>query len=347
MLSELNKAKLYNAATMGDINVFYSLEARQEPITEPITDDNTTALHIAAEFGHINIINFLLSKKAEINATNTYGVTALHMAAQASQHEIITLLIEQQADVNVKNGYGETALHMAVENQDEEVLKELLNCPNIKLNLQNHIGNTALHIATKLSSKNILEALLMAGKEKNSILEFINLKNHSCKTALEIASQRGEHNELAKLITEYEQEAIINELATTHHDRSFFIKKDGSHHKSFTTDPDICRDSSFVKKVYFSDKDANSLSRSSSPIKDFNLDGSFIKKESCHDRACFIKKEESFSKSNTSSRSNTPEKNSPPRSFTNKGSETLPDIPHLNINPINKQNSPPFRLRKM
>jgi ankyrin repeat protein len=341
MLSDLNKAKLYNAATTGDINLFYYLDRCQEPITEPITDDNTTALHIAAEFGHVAIINFLLSKKADINATNTDGGTPLHMAAQSSNPEVIKSLLENQADVNINNAYRETALHIAIEKQDQTALKELLACPNIKLDPQNHIGNTALHIATKHSATQIIELLLTTGKERNCILDFINLKNHSCKTALDIASLF-HYFEVIQLLKTYEQEAIINELVTTPHDRSFFIKRDDSHHRSCTPDQDIHRDSSFVKKVCFS--------RDSSPTRDFNIisgspsgspSGSFIKKESCHDRACFIKKDDSFS------RSSTPERGHSTRSFTNKGNETLPDIPRLNSSLNNKQNSPPYRLRKI
>ena len=54
-----------------------------------------SALHIAAENGHLEIVDRLLSNKAFINSKTKTGITALHLASMKGWTDIVTLLVEK------------------------------------------------------------------------------------------------------------------------------------------------------------------------------------------------------------------------------------------------------------
>jgi ankyrin repeat protein len=87
--------------------------------------DGWTLLHHAAAAGQYKIVDFLISKKADINAQTIKGETPLHLAVSWGRKKIIKLLIINGADVNVRNKYGNTPLNIAKTNGDREAIKLL------------------------------------------------------------------------------------------------------------------------------------------------------------------------------------------------------------------------------
>lgn len=70
-------------------------------------------LHVAAHFGHVNMVRFLLNHGADVNAVNSHGYTPLHQAAQQGHTLIVNLLLEHRASPNVVTNGGQTALSIA------------------------------------------------------------------------------------------------------------------------------------------------------------------------------------------------------------------------------------------
>jgi hypothetical protein len=72
-----------------------------------------TALHIAANGGHLSCVQYLLSKGADINlADSRLRITALHLSAAAGNEKIVTCLIENGADITLLDSKGRTALQV-------------------------------------------------------------------------------------------------------------------------------------------------------------------------------------------------------------------------------------------
>ena len=65
-----------------------------------------TALILAAEDGHVEMVSILLNNGADVNVTNSFGYTALWTAVSGRHPLIISALIAAGADSSIKNIYG-------------------------------------------------------------------------------------------------------------------------------------------------------------------------------------------------------------------------------------------------
>lgn len=66
-----------------------------------------TALHIAAEFDHVDIVRLLLAQGADLNSRDVDGSTALHLASQQGSRNALELLMkEANIDLFSKNKFG-------------------------------------------------------------------------------------------------------------------------------------------------------------------------------------------------------------------------------------------------
>jgi len=72
-----------------------------------------TAIHFAAQAGHLEAVKYLLENSAELNAKDNLGMTALHFEAQAGRLEGVKYLVDKGAEVNAKDNDEMTALHFA------------------------------------------------------------------------------------------------------------------------------------------------------------------------------------------------------------------------------------------
>ena len=86
--------------------------------------DGKRPLALAAKYSK-KAVELLLDKGADVNATGEMSTTALMWAGHSGQVEIVELLIEKGADVNMKDSTGQTALHWASEQSQDEVQKVL------------------------------------------------------------------------------------------------------------------------------------------------------------------------------------------------------------------------------
>ena len=59
-----------------------------------------TPLHVAAHFGQINMVKFLLANGVRVNVQNELGYSPLHQAAQQGHSQIVNLLLDANASPN-------------------------------------------------------------------------------------------------------------------------------------------------------------------------------------------------------------------------------------------------------
>ncbi|KAK7573946.1 hypothetical protein V9T40_011137 [Parthenolecanium corni] len=110
------------------------------------SDDHDSALHIAAGKGNSKIIEYLLNHPENINKPNKWGFTPLH---QARNLEVGRILLEKGADVRSINHDGNLPLHCASENDNLDMIQFLVECDLTLINCTNFKGCTPLMLAAK------------------------------------------------------------------------------------------------------------------------------------------------------------------------------------------------------
>eukprot|EP00041_Stephanoeca_diplocostata_P008151 m.118056 g.118056 ORF g.118056 m.118056 type:complete len:762 (-) comp17197_c0_seq3:176-2461(-) len=111
-----------DAAKSGDLHALCPLIENGDIGIEHAGPTGMTALSMSANFGHVDIVRYLLDQSANINAACLDGCTALHLAVLEEKKAVVELLLARGADVNIKNSEGETPLTWA---QDSEEMATL------------------------------------------------------------------------------------------------------------------------------------------------------------------------------------------------------------------------------
>src|SRR3990167_1160580 len=101
---------LFMAASRGEIETLTAANLSQEVINQKEILDSTL-FHIAVFMGHVNVIQLLLSRGANLNLTGYHGATALHLAV--GHLDVIKLLLKAGMKPNLHMNDGATALHIA------------------------------------------------------------------------------------------------------------------------------------------------------------------------------------------------------------------------------------------
>ncbi|KAG2392131.1 hypothetical protein C9374_012383 [Naegleria lovaniensis] len=113
--------ELFLAAQEGDIDLLRTLlESKKVNINAKDKDGfGQTALHYGCWFGNQKVVEYLISRKADINAVNNYNQTPLHEATYRGQLNLVRLLLKNGADKNVTDHVGEKAIDYAKKKKNE------------------------------------------------------------------------------------------------------------------------------------------------------------------------------------------------------------------------------------
>ena len=95
------------------------------------------AIHHSAERGHDPSIEYLLKKKASVNAESGNGNTPMHYAAKSNHLSTIRLLHENGGNLAAKNKGGMTPAHFAAQVDNLEALQLLSDLMDKDLDLAN------------------------------------------------------------------------------------------------------------------------------------------------------------------------------------------------------------------
>ena len=147
---------------------------------------DSTPLHLAAVFPRLDVIQFLVSKGADIHTRNRLGDTPLHLAAAYNRLDGVKYLVSQGADVNAKNGSGETPLLRRATTLDSLVYQEIVQflvSEGADVNVQDNVangGNTPLHYAAAFNLLEAVQLLVSQGAD-------VNVKNRNGHTPLDLS----------------------------------------------------------------------------------------------------------------------------------------------------------------
>jgi glyoxylase-like metal-dependent hydrolase (beta-lactamase superfamily II) len=117
---------LLDAVKAGDLDKVRLIVERDPRIVNVPNQNGETILFAAIVPGRrAEIVEYLISKGANVNQMNNFHMAPLHLACRRLPLEIVRLLVEHGADVNAVSKYQGRPLDMAYERGDEPVIAYL------------------------------------------------------------------------------------------------------------------------------------------------------------------------------------------------------------------------------
>lgn len=159
-----------------------------------------TALHIAVNKGHLNVVKTLIALGCHPSLQDSEGDTPLHDAISKEHDEMLALLLEHGADITLTNNNGFNALHHAALKGNPSAMRILLtNLASTNrfwiVEEKKDDGYTALHLAALNNHVEIAELLVHLGKAN------MDKQNVNLQTALQLAVER-QHVQIVKLLVQ-------------------------------------------------------------------------------------------------------------------------------------------------
>ena len=102
-----------------------TLGADIEEISTNPQDKKATPLLTASASNDVEVLEFFLSRGANVDATNADGMNVLHVAAINGRSGNAELLVSRGLDIEARTADGQTALHVAAEAGSVQVLRTL------------------------------------------------------------------------------------------------------------------------------------------------------------------------------------------------------------------------------
>ena len=148
---------------LGQVQAFVEAEPR---LVEAVAADGFQPLGLAAFFGQLEVVRFLLEHGAAVDSPsrNPMRVMPLHSAAAKRHLEICRLLLEHGAPVNAAQADDFTPLHEAAQNGQLELVHLLLDF-EADVNARKSDGQTPLALAIQYGHPEVAQLLKMRGAE--------------------------------------------------------------------------------------------------------------------------------------------------------------------------------------
>jgi ankyrin repeat protein len=115
-------------------------------VRDPVT--HRTPLMDAAERGHVRVVQSLVSRGADVNASDVHGFTPLMFAAFSGEVPSVRAILKERPFVNAQNQAGQTALMCAALGNKERVVRALIETGKADTSIRDVVGKTALDLST-------------------------------------------------------------------------------------------------------------------------------------------------------------------------------------------------------
>ncbi|XP_041522138.1 ankyrin repeat and sterile alpha motif domain-containing protein 1B isoform X11 [Microtus oregoni] len=157
---------LHHAALNGHKDIVLKL-LQYEASTNVADNKGYFPIHLAAWRGDVEIVKILIHhgpSHSRVNEQNNENETALHCAAQYGHSEVVAVLLEELTDPTIRNSKLETPLDLAALYGRLRVVKMIITAhPNLmSCNTRKH---TPLHLAARNGHKAVVQVLLEAGMD--------------------------------------------------------------------------------------------------------------------------------------------------------------------------------------
>ena len=209
---------IHQAAYAGDeVQLDAALQADGHAVNGVEAVQGRTALHFAAQHGHVACIDRLVRRGAMVDAGDGKGETALHLAALSGFGPAVRSLLGHGARVDAVDVNGMTAVHKAAANGRVDALRVLARHPGVNLDVGASDGRTPLYVATFYGEQACARVLIENGAD-------VDAHDAELMTPLHRASFAGNVQALDMLV---EAGASVNKQDTLGRTPLFWVAHNG------------------------------------------------------------------------------------------------------------------------
>ena len=178
------------------------------------TKDGQNCLHIAADYGHLNLCKTLIEEhKFDVQESDSYGITALHLSCGSGSYELVRFFANKRTDIELKVKEEQNCLHIAAYKGDLNLCKTLIEEHNFDVQKTDSEGWTALHCSCGGGSYELVTFFANRGTD-------IKLKTKDGGNCFHLAANERHLNLWKRLIEEHNfdlKETDRNGWATLHY----------------------------------------------------------------------------------------------------------------------------------
>ena len=165
-LDEKGNTYLHNASSKNFTRVIALLIESGALVDKPILDGDT-ALGMAANLGHVEAVELLISLGADVNYQSPDGsVTPLMDSCINGHIDVVKSLIKHEANLNISDGLSQNALTIAIHKRYFDIAKILINA-GIDINSFDLSNNSPVTYAIIAGDFELVESLLKRGAHTN------------------------------------------------------------------------------------------------------------------------------------------------------------------------------------
>lgn len=129
--------------------------------------DGETGLILASRYGHLEVVQELIGRGAQLNIAGKRGLTALARAAENGHLDTVKELVANDAEVGLRDGNGRTVLFISACCGQLDIFRELVSVPGVHVDDVDTGGMTALMWAAWNGHVDLCLELLDRGADVN------------------------------------------------------------------------------------------------------------------------------------------------------------------------------------
>jgi hypothetical protein len=121
-LDPMAQEQFFNAVKSGNLKVVQSLVEKH--VIDPVftLDHGSSALHYAAAQGDMRLVQYLISKRVNVDAQDAGGTTPLMWAVYKQHPKVVDILLKKKVNVAIRREGGDRALEIAKNGSNKKIL---------------------------------------------------------------------------------------------------------------------------------------------------------------------------------------------------------------------------------